>query len=718
MNGRLRPLIDPESIAIYGASANLSRLGGVPIALLRQHAFAGPVYPINPKYSEIDGLTCYPNIESLPGPVDLLVVAVSAPEVVPVLRRAARKGIRAAVVFAAGFAESGDEQGRSLQEELRRCAEETGLVVAGPNCMGFGNLDSHAYSTFTSIFRTTPPPDSPRDTVLITQSGSVCSAVYAAGRTLDVRFSVVVNTGNEACVEYSEYLEYLADRRDTQVIVGYVEGLRDGARFSQVAAKLRDEGRLLALLKAGETEKGAESVESHTAALAGDKAVYRAVFERLCVVPATDILHLADIAYLARFRHRVMGSKVAIMTISGALGALLADRFVREGLSVPTLSATVQSALETGIPRYGMVRNPIDFTGDIVNRHAFVGDALRVILGSDDVDQVVIYAPGFLLDRFSEGMIAAAERSPKMIVAISTGAVAGRRLMEDAGIAVFDDPSRAVQAVKSLVSWQEGHRTYNGDRTDEKAKMERPAGPADATRVRLPLNHRLNEHEGLSLLGDFGVPVAPTRTVGNADEAVAAADSLGYPVVLKISGRDFTHKSEAGGVRLNLHNPAAVRQAYADVIEAAKRHGHGASIEGVCVQRQQAIGVELLLGVRRDSVFGPVMTVGLGGVCTELFADVVHIPLPVSATIAARALRSLRSWPLLDGFRGAPKADVNAIAFVMHRLSNAVVAIGERFDEVEVNPLVAMPDAAVAVDCVLRLRHEGTAPAHAVMTTA
>jgi acyl-CoA synthetase (NDP forming) len=455
---RLRPLVDPASIAIYGASANLTRMGGVPIALLRMHGFAGPIFPINPKYREIDGLECFPSIESLPHAVDLIVVAVGAEEIVPILREAARKGIRAAVVFAAGFAEAGDAEGIGLQDDLVACANELGLVVAGPNCMGFGNLDNHSYSTFTAVFRNTPPPASPRTVGLVTQSGSMCSAIYAAGRELDVRFNVVINTGNEACVEFSEYLQYLSDRPQARAIVGYVEGIRDGERFRKVAETMRSRDQLLALLKVGDTPSGASAAKAHTGALAGDPAIYRAGFESLGVIQARDVLHLGDIAYLDRFRDKELGASAAVMTISGAVGAILSDLFVRCGVRMAALCDDAQAMLRTGIPRYGSVQNPVDFTGSIVNSGAFVGEAVRAVVRSADVGFVTFYAPGFMIDRFCDSFTQVAGETTKLIAVVATGVVTRRAELEAAGIPVFSDLTRAAQALASVATWTEARK--------------------------------------------------------------------------------------------------------------------------------------------------------------------------------------------------------------------------------------------------------------------
>lgn len=478
---RLRPLIDPSSIAIYGASANLARLGGVPIALLKMHGFAGPILPINPKYNEIDGLKCFPSIESLPHPVDLIVVAVGAEEVVPVLREASRKGIRAAVIYAAGFAEADDDEGIRLQNELVRCANELGLVVAGPNCMGFGNLDNHSYSTFTAIFRNTEPPKAPRTVGLVTQSGSMCSAIYAAGRELDVKFNVVINTGNEACVEFSEYLQYLSDRPETHAIVGYVEGIRDGRRFRKVAEAMQGRGQLLALLKVGDTPSGALAAKAHTGAVAGDPAIYRAGFERLGVIQGRDILHLGDVAYLSQFLSRgSIGPSAAVMTISGAVGAVLSDLFVKCGVRMAALSSEAQKTLQTGIPRYGSVQNPIDFTGSIVNSGAFVGEAVRAALQSPDVGFVTFYAPGFMIDRFCDSFKQVVSETTKLISIIATGEVSRRLELEEAGIPVFTDLTRAAQALSSVATW-----------TDSKKRLELAASDLRLHRGQAPASDRL-----------------------------------------------------------------------------------------------------------------------------------------------------------------------------------------------------------------------------------
>lgn len=695
----LEPLINPRSIAILGASADAGRVGGMPLQLLIQHGFAGPIYPINPKYPEISGFTCYPDVESLPEPVDLIALAVAAREVVPQLRRAAAKGVRSAVVFASGFAETGDEEGRRLQDELEACVAELGMPVAGPNCMGFANLATHAYTAFASVFRNIEPPRERYDTALITQSGNVCAAVYTLGRARGVRFGSVLNTGNEATIEFSEYLDYFAQDPTTKVIAGYVEGLRDGDRFRRVAARLRDEGRPLILLKIGDTAKGAEAAASHTAALAGSQAVYRAVFDDLNVMMADDLGHLADLSYLAGFRDRRAGQRLAILTISGALGALLSDKFVKAGIDIPTLPQDVQDVLRSGIPTYGMVANPVDLTGNVVNQHEFIRDAMAALQRTDAVDMILVYAPGYLLDKLAPAVIDAAKASNRLIVAVDTGNAKSRGDLEAAGVPVFDDTARAVAAVSTFARWS------------ERGSAARPVVPARANVARsamLPAGTALNEVEAKGYVASFGVPVGKNLLCADREAAAMAAASVGFPAVLKILSRDILHKSDIGGVRLGLSGREEAARAFDEVVSAARGAMPDAEIDGVVVQPQEKPGLEVLVGITRDAVFGPVMTAGLGGIFTEILQDVAHRLLPVGAGDAEAMLRSLKGFPLLDGARGRPRLDVPALADAMASLSAAFLAGGERIEELEINPLVVRKqgEGVVALDCVITLKDQ------------
>lgn len=689
----LTPLIAPKSIALIGASTNPGRVGGMPLALLVQHGYQGRVYPVNPKYQTVFDYPCYPDIESVPGPVDVAVLALAANEVVAMLRRCHARGINNAIVFASGFAEA-QEAGRALQDELEAYVRSSGMLVAGPNCMGFANLNTHAYTVFASVFKNIPPPAGDGDTALVTQSGNVCATVYAEASKQQVHFNYVLNTGNEACLEFSEYLEWLAEDAGTQCIVGYVEGLRDGARFCRAALRLRELGKPLALLKVGDSGKGREAAASHTAALAGNQRVYHAALRQLNVMQARDLSHMADLAYLARFRGRHAGRRVVIMTISGALGALLADRLSEVDVDIPTLPDDVQAVLRAGIPDYGMVANPVDVTGNIVNGTDFLGKALRTVTECAQVDMLLMYAPGYLLERMSPDLAQAARQSNKLIAVIDTQEANTRKDLEAAGIPVFGETGRAVQALGTFLQWKEG--------------LQHRWSPADTpqTQESAVVDGDVDEESAKRLLARFGVPMPKEHMVASAEQAAAAAQEIGFPCVLKILSADIAHKTEVGGVRLKLADAQAVRTAYTEIAASVAQHAPKARIRGMLLARQEQGVAELLVGVTRDPVFGPVMTVGLGGVLTELYQDVAHRLLPVSSADARSMLRELKAWPLLDGFRGRAKADVDAACEAIAAMSRAALALKDTLQEMEVNPLLlrTQGEGAVALDALVQLQ--------------
>ncbi len=675
MTHRLEPLLNPRSIALVGASDNAGRIGGMPLELLTRFGYAGHVYPVNPKYQEVFGLRCWPDIESVPQPVDLAVLAIGAAEVTPMLRRCHAHGVRAAIVYAAGFAEAGGD-GLRLQHELEAFAAESGMLVAGPNCMGFANLNTQAHTAFASVFKTAPMQQGPGQVSLLTQSGNVCAAVYALARREGLPFSQFINTGNEACIDFSAYLEYLAQDPHTEIVLGYLEQLRDGPRFVRACRELQRRGKLLIALKAGATDKGAQAVRSHTSALAGDRRIYSAAFRQLGVIEAHDFAQMAQLACLATLRQRTAGRRVAVLTMSGALGAILADRFIGAGLDLPELPAQLQQVLRDGIPDYGMVGNPVDLTGNVVNNPGFVRAALQALATSDAVDAVVVYAPGYMLDRMADALGEVARAHPRLFAAIDTGAAQCRQALREAGVAVFDDLGRAVSALAPFLSWCDARRHGGAPAAATSGPRQEGGAPA------LPCH----EAQARDYLRRFGLRDT-ARQARDADQAVAQADALGYPVALKILSADIAHKTEAGGVALHLPDAAAVRAAHARVHEAAAAHAPQARLDGVLVQRMEQGVAELIVGATRDPVFGPVLTVGLGGVLTELYGDTSHRVLPIDAAEAEAMLRELKVFPLLDGYRGKPKADLAAAC-------EAIVAVGEALlatpaaAEIEVNPLL------------------------------
>jgi acyl-CoA synthetase (NDP forming) len=690
----LGPLLKPKSIAIIGASDNKTRIGGVPMDLLLRAGFER-VYPVNPKNETVQGKQAYKDIESVPEIVDLAILALSADTTLPMLERCQALGIKAALVYAAGYAETNEEEGQAKQDELAAFAVRTGMKIAGPNCMGNANFTDGIFTTFGQSFQPGEPAGS---TALLTQSGNMCATVFRSAKRAGVTFSHVINTGNEAVVEFSDYLDFLAGDEATKSAVCYIEELRDGPKFLAAAEKFRAAGKLLAVYKVGASEKGAEATRSHTAALAGDSAAYDAAFARAGVGRAGELSGLADLAYLHTLGNKIGGNACAILSVSGAAGAILSDALALNGGEVPTLPDDIQTKLRSQIPAFGMVANPVDLTGNLVNANDFVYEALTLALSPDDIDLMLLYLPGNFLTQALVQVERVAAESPKAIIVIDTFALADRERLAAAGIGYFDDFDRAARAVSAYGNWR---KAVAADVARAPTKVAWPTFETDRT--------ALSETEGKEALARFGVPVVQDALVHSVDQARTEAERIGYPLVAKLVSAQVAHKTEHGLIRLGLNSGSDVAQAFTEMMTKAQSMP-GVRIEGVTLEPMLHGGVEILAGVTRDPVFGWMLTVGLGGVWTELMKDVQHQLLPVDANGAEAMLRALKGFRLLDGYRGAPRADVSAAATAIAALGEAVLAGGERLREVEINPLLVLPQGrgAVAVDALVLLNE--TAP--------
>jgi len=687
----LEPLLRPRSIAVIGASDNKARIGGVPVDLLKRAGFT-KLYPVNPKNETVQGLTAYRDIESVPEVVDLAIIALSAEMTLPMLERCHVLGIPAAMVYASGYAETNEAEGQAKQDELTKFARRTGMQIAGPNCMGNANFSDAIFTTFGQSFQ---PGEPSGNTALLTQSGNMCATVFRMARRAGVTFSQVINTGNEASVEFSDYLDYLASDPATSSAVCYIEELRNGPKFLAAAAKFRAAGKLLGVYKVGASEKGAEATRSHTAALAGDTAAYDAAFARAGVARAGSLAELADLAYLHTIGDKIGGANCAVLSISGAAGAILADALALAGGDTPTLPQDVQDGLTAQIPGHSMVSNPIDMTGNVVNSNEFVSECIRLALSPDNIDLLLLYMPGNFLTQALDQVEKAAAASSKAIVIIDTFAMADQARLAAHGIGYFDDFDRAARAISAYGAWK-------------RAEVSAPvAGNTTASWSPFPAGRSgLSETEGKEALALFGVPVVLDALVHSEAQARSEAARIGFPLVAKLVSPDVAHKTEHGLIRLGLCSEDAVAEAFNAMM--AKATSMKVHIEGVTLEPMLQGGVEILAGVTRDAVFGWMLTVGLGGVWTELMQDACHALLPVSAADAEAMLRSLKGFKLLDGYRGAPKADIVAAASAIYALSNAVLAGSDELLEVEVNPLLVFPEGkgAVAVDALVLLKGE------------
>ena len=719
----LDALLRPESVAVIGASNDPTRIGGRPVRYLRDARFGGRVYPVNPRHAHVQGLTAFTRIADVPEAPDLAIVAVPAPSVVETVEACAARGVRAAVVFSAGFAEMGAE-GRRLQDRLGAIAASSGIRVVGPNCLGVYNSEIGAYATFSTTLEDGYP--TPGRVALVSQSGAYGShlSLLARKRNIDIRYWVT--TGNEADVSVPEVLGWLAEQDDVAVIMAHAEGITDRDALLGALATARARGKPVVFQKVGVTEVGAQAAQSHTASLAGADPVYEAAFRQFGAYRARDTDEMLDIAYAARFGLFPERPRVALVSISGGVGVQMADAAVGFGLDVAPLSEAAQARLKAALP-YASPRNPVDITAQAFNRIDLIGDNLGIVIEEGRHDAVVAF---FTYVAAADGMVEPVRRAiedaharrpecPLVLSIVAPPEVV--RQYEAVGCPVFEDPTRAVRAVAALHRFGRSFAEHAdgsaggpaggsaggpaGELAAGRARGE-PAGRAESP-VRTPApgfpDGPVSEREAKRLLSEAGVPVIEEELARTADDAVRIAAAFGRPVAVKLCAPGVLHKTEIGGVVLDVATPTAARGAYEAVTAQARTADPPVRIEGALVAPMVSGGIETILGIRHDPTFGPVVMFGLGGTLVEVIEDVSFRVAPFDEGEARRMIAETRAGRVLGGVRGRGPYDVAALAAALARLSTFAAAHGDRIDSAEVNPFVVLPEGrgAVALDAVI-----------------
>jgi acetyltransferase len=692
----LEALLSPKSIAILGASADLAKINGRTLKYLLAKGYRGKIFPVNPKYDRIGELACYPDVAALPEAPDLAVVAVPARAVADSLRELGRRGAKAAVVFSSGFSEMGDA-GRKLEEEAVAIARKAGLRILGPNCLGLINSYDSVMATFGQYADGATPPG---PVGFVTQSGAFGTAIAALARQRGLGLGYFVNTGNESDVEFVQVMRAVLEDERVKVGAGYVEGLKDGRGLVELAGQALRAGKPLVLAKVGKTAAGARAAASHTGSLAGADHVFDGVARGCGIVRARNEEHMLDI--VEAFAHCGLpeGNGLGIVTQSGGAAVLMADRAEELGIRVPVLAASTQERLKNVMPVFGTSTNPVDVTGQFVAEPGLLRDAVRIVLDDPQVHVGIVWLQ--LMDRYVDELLAifdqiqAAATKPFIVcwVAAPERALEGLR---GRGIAVLRGAEPAVDACAALMQFAQARREYLAESAARDGNTIQLVDLKEFSRTAPTLAVG-------SMLVSCGVETIACELAKSADEAVAAAQRTGYPVALKIESRDIPHKTEAQGIALGLRDGAAVRAAHAAILENARRHNARAKIDGVIVQAMAQGGVELVVGLQRDPVFGTVVMAGLGGIHIEVLKDVVFRPAPVTVPEAERMLDALRGRALLDGVRGARAVDRAAVARLISAASYFGAAAGERLDSLDLNPVIAGPDGAVAVDWLLLLK--------------
>jgi acyl-CoA synthetase (NDP forming) len=680
----LSRFLDPRGVAVVGVSNDPGRIGGQALKLLADFGYRGRIYPVNPKYREVKGLACYPDLASVPQPCDVALIALSAPHVPAAIEQCGRAGIPFAVVLSSGFSETGPE-GAELQGRLLAAARATGVRVLGPNCLGLLNLRDNARIGFGGTMQLATLKAGP--IAMVTQSGGFGFGVVAIACHYGLGFNYVVSTGNEADLTALDWLADLLERPEVRILTAFIEGVAEGRRLLEVGERALALGKPILVWKVGNTPAGARAAVSHTARLTSDYALYRAAFRRGGFVEIRDVDDLVDACKAFLVGKLPRGRRVCAVSISGGAGVLLADRCIESGLELPALSPQTEAKLRETLVSFATVANPLDVTAHGYNDNfASYSRALREVLADPAVDQVVARAPrGSVAYPWAQGLVEMLRETDKPLLINWPTApddnAAAREFLEANGVPCILGPGRTVRAMAALAEFSEKLR---GRAARPRRALQRALPPQPLELP--PGSGALDEHRSKRLLERYGIPTVREAMLAPAQLERLAAPPLPFPVAVKIASPDLAHKSEAGAVRLGVASLEELKHAAREMLDRVRERVPGARIEGVLVQ-EMASGLEVIVGAVNDPCFGPTVAVGLGGVLAELLDDVAHGFAPLDREEARELIAELRGARLFAGYRGRPALDAEALADAIARLSLLVADHAPRIAEVDVNPI-------------------------------
>jgi acyl-CoA synthetase (NDP forming) len=695
----LQRALSPDSIAIVGASTRAGSFGERSLSNLSR--YDGRIYLVNAKYQQIDERPCYASVSALPEVPDCVVITVPREAVEEVIRECAELGVGGAIIFASGYSETAKAERVLEQERLTELARGSGLKIFGPNCIGWVNYLRGALVSFLPY----PRLDTPRlDSIgLVSQSGALAQSLAQAIEH-GTSFSHVLTSGNSCDVDVADLVAYLADEPGCKAIACVFEGLSDPQRMIKAAELCWQRNKPLVINKLATGEQGAAAALSHTGSLAGSEAAYRAMFERAGAIVVDNFEALIETTVFFAKAPPPTATGVAVIATSGGAAIMAADKAELHDVALPQPNDEVRAVLESYIPDFGSARNPCDVTAQVINNLQSLATCGEAMLSDAGFGAVVVPQP-FAYDVatprikiFSE----LAQRYGKIACNVWLS-----EWLEGPGASVCEhDPHVAMfrsmdRCFATLAAW---HRREEKRRTG-RAIAVRYAEPAAMTTgaelIAATANNTLTEREAKQVLAAYGVPVVGERLVASAEEAVAAAVELGLPVALKVESADIPHKTEAGVLRLDLRDEAAVRRAYAEVMANAEKVEPSPRINGVLVQPMLPSGVEIMVGARIDPLFGPLLVVGLGGIFVELLKDSAIALAPVARSEALNLLASLKGAAILRGFRGAEAVDTERLAEVICRISELVADLHGSIAEIDVNPLICSGGRIVAVDALI-----------------
>ena len=684
-----------RSVAVVGASDDFTKIGGRPIQLMLKYGYAGEIYPINPKGGIIQGLQAYASVRDTPAAPELAILAVPVQATVQAVRDCAERGVKGVIILSTGFAEAGPE-GAAVQAELVQIASSRGMRVLGPNCLGSVSVPEKLIGSFSIALEQSFPPAG--HVGIVSQSGNIGSFTMRNMADRGLGVSRFIATGNEADVDVADGIAALVQDPATHIILCCMETCRNAERLTVALDMARQAGKPVIVLKIGSTEQGQAAAVSHTGALMGSDAVFDAVFARYGVLRVHSFEELLDVGHAAVLlgtERLPRNNAVTLVAASGGFGIMMADAMSKAGMTLPQLTETTKALIREAVPTAG-TNNPVDASAQMSARPDILLKMLTALQSDANGSTLVLMLALSLFNPrlrgvYLEALTKIRESHPdRLLVVISKGPADAVAELNALGIPVFASIPAAADGLSGLV------------------KMGRlaslPAAPRYTGAVE-PLDPAVfrNEFNAKKALAAAGISVPKEELVNSADDAVRGAQAAGYPVVLKIVSEDIPHKTEIGGVALNLQDDSAVRQAYARLMDNARQHAPQARLDGILVAPMVRGGVELIAGVSRDPVFGPVVMVGLGGIYAEILKDVALQIAPVSEAEALGMIQSLKMFPLLDGARGQAQSDIKAAARTVARLSEFACRHANDIAEIDLNPIMVKPDGegVLALDALI-----------------
>lgn len=680
----LTRFLKPRGVAVVGVSQEAGRIGGQALKLLTDFGYTGNIYPVNPKYQDVRGITCYPDVASVPQPCDVALIALSAAHVISAIEQCGKAGIPYALVLAGGFSEVGAD-GAALQSKLTSVARNAGVRLVGPNCLGLMNLKDGARIGFGGTMQLKMLKPGP--IAMVTQSGGFGFGVVAMACQFGLGFNYVVSTGNEADLTALDWIADLIERPDVEIVVAFIEGIKDGRQLLQIGERAIELGKPVLVWKVGNTEIGRKAATSHTARMTAGYELFRAAFRQGGFIEIRDVDDLIDIAKAFRIRKLPAGNRVAVLTLSGGAGVLLADRCIEHGLQLPSLTEETAAKLREILVSFASAGNPIDATAHGYNDNfASYSRAIREVLADPNIDQVIARVPrGSAARPWSEGLVELLRGTDKPLILNwptapdDNGDV--REYLEQNNVPCILAPGRSVRALAALTEFAQKQRAFErrparaSPRSAARQPLELPAGPGS-----------VSEHRAKAALKRYGIPVVDEVLLEPSKLDGLKSLPLAFPVAVKIASPDLPHKTEAGAVRLNVRDLPELKQVACELIASAKQYRADARIEGVLAQ-QMASGLEVIVGAVNDPYFGPTVAFGLGGVFTELLNDVTHRFAPFGVEAAREMIDEIKGAALLKGYRGRPVLDIPALADALSRVSLLIADHADRIVEIDINPL-------------------------------